>query len=229
MSKSNSMENAMLLLFFNNTSFANIGDAGGLRNSVAPGSLFVSLHTADPGEAGTQATNEATYTGYARKAVARSGAGWTVATNTVSNTAAITFDPCTAGSNAITHFGIGTDLSGVGTLLYKNTLSTSNQGPFTAVAVGDLITIPGHTLAVSDRVAFFAAFGSTLPGGITEGTQYFVKTVAGNDITISATDGGVVIDITTAGDGVVYKASSLAISAGITPSFPVSNLVITED
>ena len=219
----------MLLLFFNNTSFANIGDAGGLRGSVAGGSLYISLHTADPGEAGNQSTSEATYTGYARKAVTRTSGGWTVVTNTASNTAAVTFDPCTAGSNVIGYFGVGTDLSGAGTLLYSNTLSTSNQGVFTAVAVGDLITMPGNTLVVSDRVAFYAVYGSGLPGGIVESTQYFVKTVVGNDITVSATDGGVVLDITSAGDGVCYKASSLSISGGITPSFPALNLVISED
>lgn len=228
MGKSTSMSNGMLLLFFNNTDFANIGDAAGLQNSLAAGSLYVSLHTADPGVAGTQATSEATYTGYARKAVARSGAGWTVSVNTVNNAAAIAFDPCTAGSNTILFFGVGTDLAGAGTLLYSNSLSVSNQGPFTAVAVGDLITIPGHTLAVNDRVAFFAAYGSTLPTGITEGVQYFVKTVASNDITISTTEGGATLDITAAGDGVCYKASALAVSAGITPSFAISSLTIIE-
>ena len=55
---------------FNNTDFANIGDAGGLQNSATAGSLYVSLHTADPGEAGSQTTNEANYTSYARVAVA---------------------------------------------------------------------------------------------------------------------------------------------------------------
>jgi hypothetical protein len=123
MSKTNSMENGMLLLFFNNTDFANIGDAGGLQNSVAAGSFYVSLHTADPGEAGDQTTNECNYTGYARKAVARSGAGWTVTANAVENAAVITFDPCTAGTNTVTHFGIGTALSGAGVLLYKGTVS----------------------------------------------------------------------------------------------------------
>jgi hypothetical protein len=123
MGKSNSMENGMLLLFFNNTDFANIGDAGGLQNSAVAGSLYVSLHTADPGEAGSQTTNEANYTSYARVAVARSGAGWTVATNTVTNTAAVTFPACTGGTNTITHFGIGTDLAGAGTLLYSGELT----------------------------------------------------------------------------------------------------------
>ena len=87
MSKSNSCENGWLLLLFNNTDFANIGDAAGLQNSAAAGSLYVSLHTADPGEAGSQTTSEATYTGYARVAVARSGSGWTVTNNQVQNAA----------------------------------------------------------------------------------------------------------------------------------------------
>jgi hypothetical protein len=125
MSKSNSWENMLLLLLFNNTDAANIGDAAGLQNSAAAGSLYISLHTADPGEAGTQTTSEGTYTGYARKAVARSGAGWTVTANAVENAAAITFDPCTAGSNTITHFGVGTDASGAGTLLYSGALTAS--------------------------------------------------------------------------------------------------------
>ena len=54
--------NSFLLLFFNNTDWAVVGDAAGLQNSVAAGSLYLSLHTASPGEAGTQATNEISYT-----------------------------------------------------------------------------------------------------------------------------------------------------------------------
>ena len=54
--------NSFLLLFFNNTDWAVVGDAAGLQNSVAAGSLYLSLHTASPGEGGTQATNEISYT-----------------------------------------------------------------------------------------------------------------------------------------------------------------------
>jgi hypothetical protein len=228
MSKSNSWENGLLLLLFNNTNFANVGDATGLRGSSTAGSLYISLHTADPGEAGSQTTNETAYTNYARVAVARSGAGWTISTNSASNAAAVPFPQCGASGATITHFGIGTDSSGAGTLLYSNTLGASNQGPFTA-KTDDTITIPGHTLSVNDLVAFYAAFGSSLPTGITEGTQYFVKTVSGNDITISTTQGGSTLDITAAGDGVAYKAASLAVSNGITPQFAIGALVITED
>ena len=110
MSASNTFENAMLLLLFNNTALANIGDATGLPASAAAGTLQIALHTADPGEAGILTTSEATYTGYARVTVARSGAGWTVsgtAPTQAANAAAVTFPACTAGNNTITHFSVG--------------------------------------------------------------------------------------------------------------------------
>jgi hypothetical protein len=125
MSKSNAWETDVLALLFNNTNAANVGDASGLRGALAAGSLFISLHTADPGEAGDQTTSEATFTGYARQGVARSGAGWTVSGNQVQNAATIAFPQCTAGTNTITHFGIGTALSGAGKLLYKGALTAS--------------------------------------------------------------------------------------------------------
>ncbi len=53
--------NALLLLMLNNVDFANIGDAGGLQNSAADGNLYLSLHTSSPGEAGSQSTNEISY------------------------------------------------------------------------------------------------------------------------------------------------------------------------
>jgi hypothetical protein len=125
MSKSNSWETALLNLVFNNTDAANIGDATGLRGSSTAGSFYVSLHTADPGEAGNQTTNECAYTSYARVAVARSGSGWTVSGNTVTNAALIQFPQCTGSSETATHFGIGTASSSTGVLLYKGALSAS--------------------------------------------------------------------------------------------------------
>lgn len=125
MSKSDSWENALLLLLFNNTNAANIGDATGLRGATTAGSLFISLHTADPGETGTQTTSEATYTSYARVAIARSSGGWTITTNSNANAAAINFPACTGGSNTITHFGVGTATSGTGVLLYSGALTSS--------------------------------------------------------------------------------------------------------
>lgn len=123
MSRSNSAETNYLLLLFNNTNWANIGDTTGLRNSVGVGNFHVSLHTADPGEAGTQTISEATFGSYARQVVIRSGAGWTIAGNNVSNAAPIAFPTASSGSQTITHVGIGTDLSGAGNLLWSGAVS----------------------------------------------------------------------------------------------------------
>jgi hypothetical protein len=125
MSATNAFETSLLQHIFQNAAIANIGDVTGLPASATAGSLFVSLHTADPGEAGAQDTSEVSYTGYARQAVARSGSGWTVSGNNASNAAAIAFGPCTAGSATITHFGIGTAASGAGNLLFKGALTAS--------------------------------------------------------------------------------------------------------
>ena len=141
MSATNAFETALLTLYFNNTDHANVGDASGLQNSATAGSFYISLHTADPGETGTQTTSEATYTSYARVAVARSGAGWTVSGNNVSNAAAINFPACTGGSNTITHFGIGSDVSGTGNLFFKGALGASlavSSGITPSFAIGDL-------------------------------------------------------------------------------------------
>ncbi len=123
MSKSNTWENDLLLLVFNNTTASGIGDVTGLVGSSTAGNLYVSLHTADPGEAGTQTTNECAYTSYARVAVARNGSSWTVTNNEVVPAAAITFPTCTGGSESATYFGIGTASSGAGKLLYSGAIS----------------------------------------------------------------------------------------------------------
>jgi len=129
MSKGDTFENDLLKLIFNATAIANIADNAA---SSPLTNLFVSLHTADPGEAGSQTTSEATYTSYARVSVARTTGGWTVTTNSVSPVATISFPACTAGTNTITHFAVGTLTSGAGKLLYSGTV-TPNMSVSTGV------------------------------------------------------------------------------------------------
>lgn len=141
MSKSNTWENGLLLLVFNNDDFTTVGDAGGLLGSVSAGSLYVSLHTGDPGEGGDQTTSEAAYTSYARVAVARTTGGWTVTANAVENAAAITFVTATGGSETETYFGVGTAASAAGKLLYSGALTSGlavSNGITPEFAAGDL-------------------------------------------------------------------------------------------
>lgn len=138
MSKTNLSETATLELMFNNTDFANVGDTPGLQASATPGSFFIALFTAAPGEAG--GGTEATFGAYARVAVARSGAGWTVSGDTVTNAALVTFTEATSGSETITDFAIMTAITS-GDMLYYTTLDTSrlvNTGVTVEFAIGAL-------------------------------------------------------------------------------------------
>jgi hypothetical protein len=138
MSKSNTFENELLALIFNATTMADLAE----NDTTSPATnLYVSLHTSDPGEAGTQATNETAYTNYARVAVARTSGGWTVATNTVTNVGTVTFPACGVTGATITHFGIGTASSGAGKLLYSGALSASlavSNGITPSFAAGEI-------------------------------------------------------------------------------------------
>lgn len=120
MSKSNALENALLLLLFNATTFANVA----INATSSPiTNVHASLHTADPGETGDQTTSEVTYTSYARVAVARTSGGWTITANSVSPVAAITFPAGTGGSGTATHFGVGNLLTTAGVLWYSGTVT----------------------------------------------------------------------------------------------------------
>jgi hypothetical protein len=105
MSKSNAFETDLLELMFNATDLANLAD----DTVTSPAAnLTIALHTADPGEAGTQATNEATYGAYVRVNVARTSGGWTITGDSVSPVANIDFAEATSGTETITYFSIGT-------------------------------------------------------------------------------------------------------------------------
>ena len=115
---------SLIALLFNNTNFANVGDATGLRGSSTAGSFYISLHTSDP-SGGNQSTSESAYTGYARIPVARTSGGFTCSGENVSNAAAVIFAACTAGTETITHFGIGSASSGAGNLMASAPLDST--------------------------------------------------------------------------------------------------------
>ena len=115
MSKGNTTENDLMRYVFNATAFS--------WNSATD--LYVSLHTADPGEGGSQTTSEANYTSYARVAVARTSGGWTVTGNQAVNAALVQFPQASGGSSTCTYVAVGTASSGAGQILYSGALSSS--------------------------------------------------------------------------------------------------------
>lgn len=140
MSKSNAFENDLLELIFNATAIANLADNAATSPLT---NLYVSLHTADPGEAGNQTTNECAYTSYARVAVARTSGGWVVTDNSVSPAADITFAEATGGTETATHAAIGTDSTGTGKILYSGAISPNISivtGVTSRIGAGSTIT-----------------------------------------------------------------------------------------
>lgn len=124
MAKNNTYITAYLQHIFNNTNLPNIGDATGCLSAATVGAFWISLHTADPGVAGNQQTNEATYTSYARVSAIRSAAGWTVSSQSVTNAATLTYPYSTGQTlNILSFFGVGTASSGAGELIYSGTLT----------------------------------------------------------------------------------------------------------
>ena len=115
-------ENDILKLIFNATAWSLVAD----NTATTPlTNIFVSLHTADPGETGTQNTSEIAYTGYARISVARTTGGWTASSaGSTSPVANIDFGQMSGGAGGtVTHFATGTLTSGAGVIHFSGTVT----------------------------------------------------------------------------------------------------------
>lgn len=116
MSASNYLELALLDHLFGGADF------------TRPASVFISLHTANPGETG--ASSEVAVGAYARKEVVNDGTGWDAAAavsglGTKKNAAIIQFvDPVGANWGTLTHFSIW-DAATAGNCLISGALTAN--------------------------------------------------------------------------------------------------------
>lgn len=107
MSIADTTELAILKLIFNATAWANYADNAA---SSPQTNTDIALSTADPGDAGTMSTSEATYTSYARQSPLRSATGWTVSGTSPCQavlTSAVNFPAGTGGAGTVTNFSVG--------------------------------------------------------------------------------------------------------------------------
>jgi hypothetical protein len=104
---------------------------------TAPAAVYVSLHTADPTDAGTG--TEVSGGSYARQS-AKFGAPSNGSSTT---TADITYPQATAGYGTVTHIGIFDALT-TGNLLYHSPLNTSKT-----IDTGDIFKITSGSLTVT--------------------------------------------------------------------------------
>jgi hypothetical protein len=201
------------------------------QNASAPATnLYVSLHNASPGDAGSQNTNETAYTSYARVAVVRTTGGWTVSGATptdTQNAATITFPQCGASGDTLTHFGVGLSASGAGTLLLYGTIGAGPAYGFTCTSASPgALTAPGSSMSVNQRASVYPVGPfSTLPSGLAEGTVYYIGTVSGTVVTLSTTASNAnPVNTSSVGAGVIILQSPLIVSNLITPSFAANAL-----
>lgn len=104
MTIANATEDAILKLVFQAVAWTNYA----INHTTTPQTnVGISLHTADPGEAGDATTSEiatAAYSGYTRVNVPRTAGGWGEATGTVTPVANIDFPAGTGGTGGTATF-----------------------------------------------------------------------------------------------------------------------------
>ena len=105
---------------------------------TAPGTHYLALYTAAPGETGGGTEVSTSGTAYVRKAVA-----FTTTGNTTSNSAAVEYPTATASFGTVTHVGVF-DAATSGNLMAYATLSSSK-----AIATGDVFRVPTGDLDIT--------------------------------------------------------------------------------
>lgn len=210
MTKSNYLENAILNLVFRDISFS-------------PEPVFVSLHTADPGETGAA---EVAGGSYARQSVA--AAGWNAAASgLIDNINAIDFTGMPA--TTVTHVGIW-DAVTVGNFLYGSPLGTTIRAfALDNTTTDDFLSV-AHGFVDTDEVVFEDEYAGSLPSPVVAGTIYFVISagITADSFRVSATSGGASLAITTKGNGIVRRDDVQPVNAGNTFRFAAGALDIRE-
>ena len=113
----------------------------GTASTTSPAAVYLSLHTADPTDAGSGAEVSTSGTAYVRKAITFGAAS----SGSASNDAAVEFDAATSSWGTITHIGIW-DASSSGNLLFHAALTTSK-----AIATNDIfkVAVGGVTITAA--------------------------------------------------------------------------------
>lgn len=124
MSISNTTETAILKITFQAVAWANYADNAA---SSPQTNIGLSLHTADPGDAGDASTSEIGYTSYTRVNKTRDATNWPETSGSISPNATISFPAGTGGSGTATHFATAksnaTPPTGAQAILWSGTVT----------------------------------------------------------------------------------------------------------
>lgn len=123
MPKGTSLSNSLVNLLYNAVAIANIADNAATAPKTATG---LELHSASPGAGGSQTTNEASYTGYARVSMARGGnVDYTAAASGATQNVNLEQFGQSSTAQALTHVSTGRDDSGAGVLWHYGALNAT--------------------------------------------------------------------------------------------------------
>lgn len=124
------------------------------RSYTAPATIYVALHTGDPGESGASSEVSTSGTNYARASLAASAANWKGTGNEVSgdsagtggqtkNAVAITFNVPSATWGTVTYFSLW-DAVSAGNCLGSGALTTAK-----VINASDTVSFAADTLTVT--------------------------------------------------------------------------------
>lgn len=226
----NASRQALGLAIFNATNWANVVDNAATSPLT---NLQAALHTAWPGRTGNQSTSEATYTNYGRVAIPRTSAGFTVGSDgTITLTSARSFPASSAtGNNQYCPFvSFGSASTGTGQIIQQGALIKSGTTGVPAfTGTNDTINAPAHGGSVNDRCCFLKLGNAPLPGGITEGTVYYIVSAAdANSLTVSTSQGGAAVDITSAGAALLLILDGFLVANNYTPTLTTSSTIYVD-
>lgn len=210
------------------TSQAVLGHIVGQTPIFAMKAAYIALFSAGGADDGTGFT-ELSGGGYAR--VPTGGSTWTTPTpaapSVIQNATPIVFPTSTAIWGAITAFGLYDALT-AGNLLAWDFFGAYVWNPCTVVASSPaVITSPRHGYLNGDTVYFSTEYGGNPPTYL-QGSLSGPLIVANSlPDTFTVTNGGVVVNTATSGDGDIRKASSQQIIANVQATFPANSFTIT--
>jgi hypothetical protein len=185
-----------------------------LRNQAytPPATVYVSLHTADPGLTGA---NEVTGGSYARQALTLSAGS----AGSTSNTNLLQFNSMPA--TTVRGIGLWDASSGGNFLGGAPTSATQPNAGVRALVTASTDTFSTspvlHGFAAGDPVELEGGLLGALPAGLTSGTVYYVRTtgLTTTAFTLSTTGaGGSVVDVTADGSVHVRRVTEGAVAAG---------------
>lgn len=199
------------------------GVAAGVRATK-----YAGLFTTAPADDGTGGV-ETTYGGYARQGQTNNTTNFPSA-NPKTNAVAITFPVATTPSPSKIKAMGWWDAVSAGNLDSWAWLCDQIIPAAVGLNTGDIVHAPGHAWANNTRVIVWAPAGSTLPGGLAAGTEYYViNAVAGQNLQLSLTSGGSAVAISSDGAMSIARSRFTTILIGEQPFFDIGGFSHTID